>query len=253
MSRDTVFIMARSRSETLRKMQAMVESQGWPRVQMTLLVCLTGAIGFLTSVLLLHQGMTTLWVRYLISMGVAYLGFLLLLWVWAKTRHKNLSDYLDVPDIGRPGRGGGSKDCGYEGKGGDFGGGGASGSYHPEIPVSESSGSGIAEVLPNSLELEELAIPAIVLGVVVMLVGSSVVVIVNAPTLFAELLLDGILGASLYRRLRGLDQKHWVETALRKTALPFTGLTIALVTVGWTLQWLDPSANSIGAFLAHRR
>lgn len=245
--------MARSRKEALRRIQVLVESQGWPRVQMTLLVCLTGAIGFLTSVLLLHHGMTTLWVRYLIAMGVAYLGFLLLLWVWAKTRNRNLSDHLDVPDLGRPGRGGGSKDCGYEGKGGDFGGGGSSGSYHPDLSVSESSGSGIAEVLPNSLELEELAIPAIVLGVVIMLVGSSVVVIINAPALFAELLLDGILGASLYRRLRGLDHTHWVKTALRKTALPFTGMTIVLVAVGWILQWLDPSAISIGAFLSHRR
>lgn len=245
--------MPRSRKDSLLKIQAMIESQGWPRIQMTLLVCLTGAIGFLTSVLLLHHGMTTLWVRYLISMGVAYLGFLLLLWVWAKTRHRDLSDGIDLPDIGRPGKGGGSKDCGYEGKGGDFGGGGASGSYHPDISASESSGSGIAEVLPNSLELEELAIPAIVLGVVIMLVGSSVVVIINAPALFAELLFDGILGASLYRRLRGLDQKHWVETALRKTALPFTGMTLVLVAVGWILQWLDPAAVSIGSFFAHRR
>jgi len=245
--------MARSRKETLRRIQAMVESQGWPRVQMTLLVCLTGAIGFLTSFLLLHHGMTTLWVRYLISMGVAYLGFLFLLWIWAKTRHKNLSDHLDVPDIGRPGKGGGSKDCGYEGKGSDYGGGGSSSSYHPEVSVGESPSSGIAEVLPNSLELEELAIPLIVIGLVVMLVGSSFVVIINAPALFAELLLDGILGASLYRRLRGLDQKHWVETALRKTVLPFTGMTIVLVAIGWTIQWLDPSAISIGEFLSHRR
>lgn len=245
--------MARSRKDSLLKIQAMIESQGWPRIQMTLLVCLTGAIGFLTSALLLHHGMTTLWVRYLISMGVAYLGFLLLLWVWAKTRHRDLSDGIDLPDIGRPGKGAGSKDCGYEGKGGDFGGGGASGSYHPDLPVHESASSGIAEVLPNSLELEELAVPAIVLGAVILLLGSSIFVIINAPALFAELLLDGILGASLYRRLRGLDQTHWVETALRKTALPFTGITLVLVAIGWTLQWLDPAAVSIGSFFAHRR
>lgn len=237
----------------LRRIQAMVESQGWPRVQMTLLVCLTGAIGFLTSFVLLHHGVTTLWLRYLISMGVAYLGFLFLLWVWAKTRDKNLSDGLDLPDIGRGGKGGGSKDCGYEGKGEDFGGGGSSGSYHPEASAGESPGTGITDVLPDSLELEELAIPLIVIAFVVMLVGSSFLVIVNAPALFAELLLDGILGASLYRRLRGLDQKHWLETAIRKTALPFTGMTLGLIAVGWTMQWVDPSASSIGEFLSHRR
>lgn len=230
-----------------------MESQGWPRVQMTLLVCLTGAIGFLASFSLLHFGLTVLWLRYLVSMGVAYMGFLGLLWVWAKTRDKNLSDGLDLPDISRPGKSGGAKDCGYAGKGGDCGGGGGSGSYHPDASVGESPSGHIAEVLPDSLELEELAIPVIVIVFVVMLMGSSILVIINAPALFAELLLDGILGASLYRRLRGLDRTHWLETAIRKTALPFAGMTLGLVAIGWTVQWIDPSAVSIGEFLSHRR
>jgi hypothetical protein len=66
-------------------------------------------------------------------------------------------------------------------------------------------------------------------------------------------LLDGILSASLYRRLRGLDQTHWIETAIKKTALPFTTITVLLVTIGWTIQMLDPSATTIGQFISHRR
>jgi hypothetical protein len=245
--------MAHTRQQMLARIKAMIESQGWPRVQMTFLVCITGAIGFLTSFILVHLGMTTMWTRYLTSMVAAYIGFLFLLWVWAKSREKNISDGFDVPDLGKPGKGGGSKDCEFEGKGGDFGGGGASGSYHTEVPVGESpSPSGIADVVPDSLELEELAIPIIVLVAMVLLVGSAFLVIINAPALFAELILDGILSASLYRRLRGLDQKHWLETAIRRTALPFTTIAFLLVAIGWTIQWLDPSASSIGEFLSHR-
>jgi Ca2+/Na+ antiporter len=244
--------MVQTRQQALAKIQAMIESRSWPRVQMTLLVVITGAIGFLTSFILLHLGMTTLWLRYLLSMVAAYVAFLFLLWVWARTRNKDLSDGLDIPDFGKSGRDGGSKDCNYEGQGGDFGGGGASGSYHPEVPTGESpSGGSTIDFVPE-LELEELAIPVIVLVVVVLLVGSSFLVIVNAPALFAELVLDGILSASLYRRLRGIDQKHWLETAIRKTALPFTTITILLVAFGWTIQWLNPSASSIGEFLSHR-
>lgn len=219
---------------------------------MTLLVCVTGAIGFLTSFILLHLSLTTLWLRYLIAMIAAYCAFLFLLWVWAKTREKHLTDRLDLPDFGKVGRGGGSKDCSYEGKGGDFGGGGASSSYHPDAPAVESPSGNIADFVPE-LELEELAIPIIVLITVVLLVGSAFLVIINAPALFAELILDGILSANLYRRLQGLDQKHWLETAIRKTGLPFATITLLLVAFGWTIQWLDPSANSIGEFLSHRR
>lgn len=49
-----------------------------------------------------------------------------------------------------------------------------------------------------------------------------------------------------------LDQKHWLETAIRKTAFPFMTITLLLVAIGLTVQWIDPSASSIGEFLSHR-
>ena len=220
---------------------------------MALLVCLTGAIGFLTSYFLLHLGITTLWVRYLASMVIAYISFLFLLWIWAKTHNRKISDGLDAPDIGSPSKGGHSKDCEFEGKGGDFGGGGSSASYHSDIKTVESPQSGVSDLVPDSIELEELAIPVIVIVSAILLLGSSLLVIMNAPVFLAELILDGILTASLYRRLRGLDHQHWLETAFRKTALPFAGMTVILVTVGWTIQWLDPTVTSLAAFLSHRR
>jgi hypothetical protein len=244
--------MTADRQQALARIRELIESQSWPRVQMTLLVSLTGAIGFLTSFVLLHLGMTTMWVRYLLSMVAAYLAFLFLLWVWAKTRDKNLTDILDFPDFGRLGQGSGSKSCGREEKGGDFEGGGASGSNQPEITAAELPGSSeIAGATPDALALDELAIPLVVLMAIFLLLGSAFLVMNNAPALFAELILDGILSASLYRRLRGLDQKHWLETAIRNTAVPFTTVTLLLVGIGWIIQWLDPSANSIGEFLAH--
>jgi hypothetical protein len=70
--------------------------------------------------------------------------------------------------------------------------------------------------------------------------------VVSAPALFAELLLDGILVGQLYRRLRRFEGQHWLETALRRTAIPFlvTGLFLAIA--GFAMQRHAPAARSIG-------
>lgn len=55
-----------------------------------------------------------------------------------------------------------------------------------------------------------------------------------------------VLSASLYRRLRGLATRHWLETAFRRTALPFA-LTAAIVSAsGWGMALYAPEAHSIG-------
>ena len=58
---------------------------------------------------------------------------------------------------------------------------------------------------------------------------SSLWVVYSAPVLFAELLVDGVLAASLYRRLRGLESQHWLETALKRTVWPFVVTCLFLV------------------------
>jgi hypothetical protein len=70
--------------------------------------------------------------------------------------------------------------------------------------------------------------------------------VVTAPALFAELLLDGILVGQLYRRLRRFDGRHWLETALRRTALPFLATGILLAIAGFAMQRFAPAARSIG-------
>ena len=70
---------------------------------------------------------------------------------------------------------------------------------------------------------------------------------------FAELLLDGVLSASLYRRLRGLETRHWLETALRRTALPFFLTAIIVSASGWAMTLYAPEAQSIGEVITHAK
>lgn len=242
------------RHHEIRRIRGDLERDSFPRLQMFLLVTLTGASGFVASFVLLHSGFVEMWLRYLASFGVAYLMFLFLLWLWLRTRAE---DYADIPDIsGLPSSGAGSPGTCYSGKGGDFGGGGASGSFDAPsegISVISDSGSSVGDALGTVAEAEEFAIPLVVLILLGAMLFSSLFMIYSAPVLFAELLVDGVLSASLYRRLRGLETRHWLETAVRRTAFPFA-LTAAIVSAsGWAMALYVPEAHSIGDVIFHSR
>jgi hypothetical protein len=126
---------------------------------MCLLVSLTGAAGFVTSYLLLRAGLIDMWVRYLASIGVAYLVFLVLLWLWLRTR---ADEYVYVPDVGNvspwPS---GPSGSGYSGHGGEFGGGGSSGSFDTSldsISVEPDAGP-VGDALDSVADADELTIP----------------------------------------------------------------------------------------------
>jgi hypothetical protein len=80
---------------------------------------------------------------------------------------------------------------------------------------------------------------------------ASLYVIYLAPTLFAELLFDGVLSYTLYRRLRKADSTHWLVTAISRTALPFAATAFFLMVIGAAMTSHAPGARSIGEFLHH--
>lgn len=235
------------RHQEIQKIRGELERDSFPRLQMLLLVTLTGASGFVASYTFLHAGLVEMWLRYLLSFGVAYLMFLVFLWLWLRTR---VEDYADIPDVsGTTSSSSDSASAYYSGKGGDFGGGGASGTFDsPADGISSigDSGGSVGDALGTVAEAEEFAIPLAVLILIGAMVFSSLFIVYSAPMLFAELLVDGVLSASLYRRLRGLETRHWLETAIRRTAWPFI-LTAAIASAsGWAMTLYAPEAHSIG-------
>jgi len=235
------------RSQTLRlkeltRLRQKLEQNGIPRLQMFLIVTISGAAGFIASFLMLDSGLTEMWLRYTFAVGAANLMFLFLLWLWLKT---SAEDYTDIPDLSgitpSSSRSGESA-YRYDGKGGDFGGGGAQGSYdgpahsvsfEPADSSSAIDGDVLGEALGGAAQAEELAIPLMVLVLLGAMLFSSFFIVYSAPMLFAELLLDAALAAGLYRRLRRLETRHWLETAIRRTAWPFIVTTIMIAAAGW--------------------
>ena len=243
-----------------------LEWDGFPRLQMLFLVLLTGAAGMVASYFLLRAGVDSMFLRYPLSVGGAYLVFLLLLWLWLRTK---ASDYIDAPiDLPLPGRGAGhGVEHGevFAGGGGQFGGGGASGKFELNEPLPAPSLPGInlkadtaGEAVGEALGGADEGVVPLVIAVLLALVAAAFLfaalyIVYLAPALFAELLVDGALSASLYRRLRGLQTRHWLESAVRRTVLPFAITALVLAAVGYAFQSYAPEADSLGEVLQHYR
>lgn len=244
-------------------------------MQMTLILSLTGAAGFLISFALLHLGITWMWLRYPISILLAYCVFLLLLRFWLFSHARESGSGLDVDpsilDVGSsigdvlPSDGASSAAEIFKlGGGGDFGGGGAGGSWveglNSASGASQGSGGGIlvggsggGSGLGLDFDLDEGCL--IILALIFILGGviASLYVVYIAPALLAEILVDGLLLTGLYKRMKGIERGNWLRTAVRKT-LP-AALVVALFfsIAGYLFQKAVPDAHSIGDIWTSRK
>jgi hypothetical protein len=221
---------------------------------MMLIVSLTSATGFLASYLLLHAGLTTLWIRYPLAVACAYVSFLFYLWCWLHIRKERVSDHLDLPDLGSTRGSSGTchpEQSPFEPGGGDFGGGGASGTVQDPISsismeeAPSTAGSALTDA-SSALEVEELGLVLVIFLALFGALWAMLTIISGAPAFFAELLLDALLGAGLYTRLRHLQQRHWLASALRNTAWQFAAVALLLCVLGIAMHWYEPEARSIG-------
>jgi hypothetical protein len=248
-----------SRAALVERVKGELERRGYPRLQMFLVVCLTGGAGFLASYGLLHAGLASLALRYGLAVVIAYGVFLLLLWLWLRTDANTYEGFDEaVGDILEAIPQGGTPHAHiYRGAGGEFGGAGANGTWDagsapeplvqfPDIPLPSANVADVADA-------DELAIPlAVVIAVAALvftLLLAAASVVYSAPILFAELLVDGVLCATLYRRLRRLDPRHWLQSAVRRTIVPFSITAVLAITGGWALTLYAPHAHTLAEAL----
>lgn len=240
-------------------MQERLERHSFPRLQMLLLVALTGGCGLLASFVMLLLGVESMALRYPLALAVAYLFFLFLIWLWLRT---NAGEYADaVPDGSFDAGGGGGVPGMRSGGGGDFGGGGASGSFddtgaavREAVPLrSSGSSSSSGSSLGDAVDGDGFAIPLLVIALAIGLAVASLYVVYIAPVLFAEVLVDGALSYALFRHLRGTDPQHWLASTFRRTVAPFGLTAVFVVAVGMGLAAYAPGAVSVGQVLEHAR
>ena len=212
-----------------------------------LIVAITGGAGWVASALLLHRGMLGMATRYPLALGVAYLVFLGLLWLWLRTSASDydapdLSDAADVADmldtaLPRTGlRGGAQQPVALH-------------DQPTELPSLGDGAKSVGDALGSVGDADEFAIPLLAIVLAAGLALASLYVVYMAPALLAELLLDGVLSYSLYRHLRRGDSAHWLSTAVRRTLLPFALTAVFVALVGAGLSAYAPGAHTLGQAL----
>lgn len=240
--------MDTERARRIELIRQRLIRHGLPRLQVSLILSVTALAGFLTSYTLLSFGVLRMWLRYPAAILAAYFVFLLLLalWLWVQRRSFDLDP--DLPEGVTDALPAPHEHVGFGG-GDDFGGAGSGASWQsvnasPSPGISSqgsNSSSGILDLDLDDGWLIVLAIVAIVGGLI-----ASFYVIYIAPALLAEILVDGALIAGLYKRVKPIQERHWLRSALRKTVVPAILVTLCFTVAGYSLQKAIPEAHTIG-------
>jgi hypothetical protein len=236
------------RQRKLAQLRRELETEASPRFTLLLVVLLTGIAAFIASALMLSAGLGHMWLRYPLTVAVAYGVFLALMWAWLRWRR----DDGDVPDLSGSeqfsgGRGDPSAAV-VEGHGGEFAGAGSGDSFdgglvHGAVSAKAETAGSIAEGAAGAA-LEGCGVVVLVVLAVMLASGLFAWVASTAPGFLAEFVLDGFLAAALYRRLRR-DGPHWVHAVLRRTRAPFLAVTLASGLFGAAFELYAPEAVSI--------
>jgi hypothetical protein len=266
------------RQRAIERVRRSLVRGGRPRLLVSFLLALTGAAGFLISTALLRLGVTQMSVRYPLAVLSAYAVFLLLLRLWLalqrrKTGNRSSSggDWLfdmgdALPhlldsgtsvagDAARATFGGGADFAGGGAGGGWTGGGAALGNVGDSVSGNGGGGSSLLDSVPDlpdvglDLDLDDgcfwIVIPvAAIVGVIFVMFY----VVYVAPVFLAEILVDALLVAGLYRRLQGIEPRHWLRSVVRRTLLPVMLATALFIAAGYLMGRIAPEAHSIGGF-----
>jgi hypothetical protein len=266
--------MKQGRERAIEMVKRQLLRRSRPRLQMFLILSVTGAAGFLLSFALLHIGLTRMWLRYPLVILLAYCIFLLILrfWLFSHSRMRRAHDDPATLDVDAsvldliPTDGLKSAAEAFKlGGGGDFGGGGAGGSWTESLgsmsEATQGSGGGIlsgggggggGSSLDLDLDLDEGWLIILALVAIFGALIASLYVVYIAPALLAEILVDGLLVTGLYKRMKGAEQAkdegqvNWLRTAVRKTLLPALVVALFFSIGGYLFQRAVPNAHSIG-------
>jgi len=205
---------------------------------MATIVSGTGISGFMSSFILLKLGMGSMGCRYAISVLVAYLVFLFLLYVWLQIHRgdgpdiepDDLEDVVDLIELSTdadsditsvtPPADGGSP---------------------PSVEPSGSKGT-----LGNDVNFDDAVVVIAILAMVFAALGASLYIVYSAPVLLAEVFVDGVLSAGLYRSLRKAERRHWIESTFLRTRFPILVVLLFFTVAGFAMDKYATGSDSIG-------
>lgn len=213
-----------------------------------------------TAHLQLLMGSDSLALRYLVTLGAGYLGYLLVLRLWAGALVGRESAGLDGSgDLPMPGSGRSSHPEAFEppapsmqsGGGGDFGGGGASGDFSVDGKAGEGLGdlaSGALEIAGGADEGAVVVVPVVavfLIGVAILFGAGSLLLLYFGwealLTVAVELAFSYVSARTAVRVVR----EGWLSSVLRLTWKPLLGALFCAVLLGAAIDYFIPSAHSL--------
>lgn len=223
----------------------------------------TLALMWATSHVQMALGGQSLALRYLVTLGVGYLAYLLVVRLWAarlvRRRDEEGSglDGGDLPDVW-PGRGDGSGPQGpgmRSGEGGDFGGAGASGDWDAAGASADSAGSALGDMAGGALEAagstDEGAV-VIVPVVALFLIGAAVLTGAGALAwlyfgweVLLAVAVELAFSVATARAAVGVERAGWLSAAVRLTWKPLLGAVLCAVVLGAAIDHFIPHAQSL--------
>jgi len=226
--------------------------------------------GMLASWVLLHAGVIHMGWRYGCSVICSYIAFLGLLRIWLHFEGRRIQvdmgiedgeDVVDLvdaaSDIELPS---------FRGGGGSGGASGQATQASPQAPMllpqpmpaqpavsggGGGSGSGGGS-FDFSLDGDEAVVVILVVAALAAALLAAFWIIYQAPTILADVALNGALSAGLYKRLKKVEEGgNWVFSAFKRTALPFAAVGILFAVAGHYMQAYAPEARSVGGVWQH--
>jgi hypothetical protein len=234
---------------------------------MLLVVVCAAGVGFLSSALMLWMRISYMPVRYGVAGLLGYAVFLGLMNRWLGYHAKvsafdRATDVIDPLDIGegllRSGASVARRTAEGVFGGGRSGGAGASASFDaagmtssmppPPVLLAASSGGGSSKGSSLNLDLDDVGVLPVL---AIVAIGAGIVacasVVISAPQMLAELMVDGAVAGAAYQQLKG-STKDWTFDVFRRTWLPATVIIVTFVLLGVAGHLLKPGADSIGDF-----
>lgn len=244
------------------------------RLHGLLIGSLTLALMWGTSHLQKVLGMDSLALRYLVTLAVGYLAYLLVLRLWAAVLLRrqrgdsdgHWSDGIDLlPDIGWPGgKGSGPGGSGVplpRTGGGDYAGGGASGDFAEGLGASVSNAasgsssstlgdlaSGAADAVAGSDEGAVVVVPIVaifLIGTALILGAGSLALLFFGWDVLLAVAVELAFSVATARAAMGAERSGWLGAAVRLTWKPLLGALLCAVLLGASIDHFLPQANSL--------
>lgn len=223
------------------------------------LICLTTIVsGILASKGILFFNLAEPMIRYGTAVLFSYGVFFVLIYFWLrihfgarrKTSSDNILESLDAADFVVHGTSNTNPPASWQGRGGQFSGGGASSSW-------QSSKEGVLSSTKKSDSLQEIAdvgdsdeaiVIVLLIAALTAVFGSAGYIIYQAPEILFEAAFEVVLSAGLLRQTKKMQSEGWHFSIFKRTWWVFAIVLSFSMAFGFILKNQCPEASSFSQY-----